>query len=98
MRVPPSSDAFASALGSFGAPADLGVEFDKNSTVRKRKERLAVASYLLITAVFTGAVLLVDRRFDLGDQALAWLFVVWVVTTGLHEVLLRRARHGLLPA
>ena len=91
-------DAFASALGSFGAPADLGVEFDKNSTVRKRKERLAVASYLLMTAVFTGAVLLVDRRFDLGDQALAWLFVVWVVTTGLHEVLLRRARHGLLPA
>ena len=43
-------------------------------------------------------MLLVDRRFDLGDQALAWLFVVWVVTTGLHEVLLRRARHGLLPA
>ncbi len=91
-------DAFASTLGSFGAPADLGVEFDKNSTVRKRKERLAVASYLLITAVFTGAVLLVDRRFDLGHQALAWLFVVWVVTTGLREVLLRRARHGLPPA
>ncbi len=92
------ADAFASALGSFGAPADLDAEFDKNSTVRKRQERLAVASYLFITAVFTGAVLLVDRRFDLGGQALAWLFVVWVVTTGLHEVLLRRARHGLLPA
>ncbi len=91
-------DAFASALGSFGAPADLGAEFDKNSTVRKRKERMAVGTYLLITAIFTGAVLLVDRRFDLGGQALAWLLVVWVVTTGLHEVLLRRARHGLVPA
>ena len=57
-----------------------------------------MGTYLLITAVFTGAVLLVDRRFDLGNQALAWLLVVWVVTTGLHEVLLRRARHGPVPA
>ncbi len=91
-------DAFASALGSFGAPTDLGAEFHKNSTVRKRKERMAVGTYLLITAVFTGAVLLVDMRFDLGDQALAWLLVVWVITTGLREVLLRRARHGLVSA
>lgn len=91
-------DAFASALGSFGAPADLGAEFDKNSTVRRGKERMAVGTYLLITAILTGAVLLVDRRFDLGGQALAWLLVVWVLTTGLHEVLLRRARHGLVPA
>lgn len=88
-------DAFASALGSFGAPTDLGAEFHKNSTVRKRKERMAVGTYLLITANFTGAVLLVNMRFDLGDQALAWLLVVWVATSGLHEVLLRRARHGL---
>ncbi len=91
-------DAFASALGSFGAPTDLSTEFHKNSTVLKRNERVAVGTYLLITAVFTGAVLLVDRRFDLGNQALAWLLVVWVVTTGLHEVLLRRARHGPVPA
>lgn len=91
-------DAFASALGSFGAPTDLGAEFHKNSTVMKRKERMAVGTYLLITAIFTVAVLLVDRRFDLGDQALAWLLVVWVVTTGLHEVLLRRARHGFVSA
>ena len=91
-------DAFASALGSFGAPTDLSAEFDKNSTVRKRKERMAVGTYLLITAIFTGAVLLVDRRFDLGDQALAWLLVVWVLTTGLREVMLRHARHGLVPA
>ncbi len=91
-------DAFASALGSFGAPTDLGAEFHKNSSVLKRNERVAVGTYLLITAVFTGAVLLVDRRFDLGNQALAWLLVVWVVTTGLHEVLLRRARHGLVSA
>ena len=91
-------DAFASALGSFGAPTDLNAEFHKNSTVRKHKERMAVGTYLLITAVFTGAVLLVDMRFDLGNQALAWLLVVWVVTSGLHEVLLRRARHGLVSA
>ncbi len=91
-------DAFASALGSFGAPTDLSAEFEKNSTVRKRKERMAVGTYLIITAIFTGAVLLVDRSFDLGGQALAWLLVVWVVTTGLHDVLLRRARHGLVPA
>lgn len=90
-------DAFAAALGSFGAPADLGAEFHKNSTVRRRRERIAVGTYLLITAVFTGAVLLVDMRFDIGEQALAWLFVVWVVTTGLHEKLLRRARHGPVP-
>ncbi len=89
-------DAFASGLGSFGAPTDLSAEFYKNSTIRKRKERRAVGSYLLITAVFTGAVLLVDRRYDLGDQALACLLVVWMVTTGLHDVLLRRARHGLV--
>ncbi len=56
-----------------------------------------MGTHLLITAVFTGAVLLIDRRFDLGDQALAWLLVVWLVTTGLHDVLLRRARHGLVP-
>jgi hypothetical protein len=91
-------DAFASALGSFGAPTDLGAEFQKNSSVLKRNERVAVGTYLLITAVFTGAVLLVNMRFDLGNQALAWLLVVWVVTTGLHEVLLRRARHGLVSA
>ncbi len=91
-------DAFASALGSFGAPADLGAELGKSSTVMKRKERTAVGTYLLLTALFTGAVLLVDRRFDLGDQALAWLLVVWVVTAALHDVLLRRARHGLVPA
>ena len=91
-------DAFASALGSFGAPSDLRAEFHKNSTVRMHKERLAVGTYLLITAVFTGAVLLVDSRFDLGNQALSWLLVVWVVTTGLREVLLRRARHGLVSA
>ncbi len=91
-------DAFASTLGSFGAPTDLGAEFAKNSTVRKSKERIAVGTYLLITAFFTGAVLLVDMRFDLGNQALAWLLVVWVVTTGLREVLLRRARHGLVSA
>ncbi len=91
-------DAFAAALGSFGAPSDLGAEFHKNSTVMKGKERVAVGTYLLITAVFTGAVLLVDMRFDLGNQALAWLLVVWVVTTGLREVLLRRARHGLVSA
>ena len=90
-------DAFASALGSFGAPEDLGAEFHKNSTVMKGKERVAVGTYLLITALFTGAVLLVDWRFDLGNQALLWLLVVWVVTTGLHQVLLRRARHGLSP-
>ncbi len=90
-------DAFASALGSFGAPEDLGAEFHKNSTVMKGKERVAVGTYLLITALFTGAVLLVGMRFDLGNQALMWLLVVWVVTTGLHEVLLRRARHGLSP-
>ncbi len=93
-----TGDAFASALGSFGAPTDLSAEFDKNSVVRTRKERLAVGTYLLITAIFTGAVLLVDRRFDLGDQALTWLLVVWVLTTGLREVMLRRARHGLVPA
>jgi len=91
-------DAFASALGSFGAPSDLGAEFHKNSTVRRSNERMAVGAYLLITAVFTGAVLLMDMRFDLGNQALAWLLVVWVVTTGLHEVLLRRARHGFVSA
>ena len=90
-------DAFASALGSFGAPADLGAEFHKNSAVMKGKERVAVGTYLLITALFTGAVLLVDWRFELGNQALSWLLVVWVVTTGLHQVLLRRARHGLAP-
>lgn len=76
-------EAFASALGSFGAPADLGAEFDRNSTVRKGKERMAVGTYLLIAGIFTGAVLLVDRRFDLGGQALNWLLVVWVLTTGL---------------
>ena len=91
-------DAFAAALGSFGAPTDLSGEFGKNSTLRKSKERRAVGTYLLITAIFTGAVLVVDRRFDLGEQALAWLLVVWVLTIGLHEVLLRRARHGLVPA
>lgn len=89
-------DAFASGLGSFGAPTDLSAEFYKNVTLRERKERMAVGSYLLITATFTGAVLLIDRRFDLGDQALAWLLVVWLVTTGLHGVLLRRARRGLV--
>ena len=91
-------DAFASALGSFGAPEDLGGEFSKNAVVLRAKERVAVGTYLLITALFTGAVLLVNWRFDLGNQALTWLLVVWVFTTGLHQVLLRRARHGLAPA
>ena len=88
-------DAFASALGSFGAPEHLGREFQKNTTVMKGKERVAVGAYLIITALFTGAVLLVDWRLDLGSQALMWLLGVWVVTTGLHQVLLRRVRHGL---
>lgn len=91
-------DAFALALGSFGAPSDLGQEFHKNTEVLKGKERAAVGTYLFITALFTGAVLLVDWRFELGNQALSWLLVAWVVTTGLHRVLLRRARHGLLPS
>ena len=90
-------DAFASALGSLGAPTDLGAEFRKNTAVMRGRERVAVGIYLLITAMFTVAVLVVDLRFDLGDQALAWLLVVWVVTSGLHEALLRRARHGLAP-
>ena len=62
-----------------------------------RRERVALGTYLLITAFLTGAVLLVDWRVDLGDQALLWLIVVLAVTSGLHEVLLRRARHGLSP-
>lgn len=90
--------AFAASLGSFGAPEDLGGEFHKNAVLLKGKERAAVGTYLLMTAIFTGAVVLVDWRFDLGNQALSWLLLVWVFTTALHDVLLRRARHGLAPA
>ena len=64
----------------------------------KGRERVAVGTYLLITALFAGAVLPVDWRFEFGNQALSWLLVVAVLTTGLHQVLLRPARHGLLPA
>ena len=52
------------------APLDSGAKSLKDSMVRKRKERIAVGSYLLVTALLTGSELLVDARFDLDYQAL----------------------------
>ena len=42
----------------------------------KGRERVAVGTYLLITALFTGAVLAIPWRLELGNQALSWLLVV----------------------
>lgn len=94
-RGTPEEEAFATALGTLGTPSDLQREFFKNTTVQRRTERRVIGLYLLVTFLFTAGVILIHARYDLGAQVTAWLVVVWVVTTALHDVMLRRARRGV---
>lgn len=89
-------EAFATALGALGAPSDLQSEFGKNTKVQRRTERRAIGLYLVITFLFTAGVVAIHARYDLGAQVTAWIILVWVLTTSLHDVLLRRARRGLV--
>lgn len=88
-------EAFATALGALGAPSDLQSEFGKNTALQRRTERRVIGLYLLATLLCTSAVVLIDARYNLGNQVTAWLFVTWLLTTCVHDVMLRRARRGL---
>lgn len=69
------SQAFAAALGSFGAPREVAADFRKTALHFERKA--VAAASIVLSLVLVAVVLVIDKLVRPVDPA--WLAVAWVV-------------------
>jgi hypothetical protein len=73
------SDAFAAAVGSFGAPRALATEFLKPGPNEERAAVRLVIGYLAVVLVLTAAMVAVDKLvtpLDATSFGLVWVFIL----------------------
>lgn len=95
-----TSNAFAAAIGTFGAPREVANEYLKSARAGRNFVLKLVGAYLATVMVATAAVVLVDAYYPLDVEwvAIRWTFVVTLPAVALPFVLRSfLARAGELP-
>jgi len=87
-------DAFAAAIGSFGAPREVAREFLKSEPSEERTALRFAVVYIVASLLVTAAIVGIDKVVIPLDSTLVALVLVFVVNPLLAFILM--ARRGLL--